>query len=106
MEVWVRLSYAGRDSDIADAIFFACQILMEDFQLLPSGAVRKRGLPLSEKLLQGESWQEGIERAITEELGSILEPCTPIFSVKLTDYRQVNLTHNPSASDKSPESLL
>lgn len=48
------------------------QLLEEEFQVRPNGAVRRRGLPLSEKLLPGEDWRDGVERAIKEELGSVL----------------------------------
>ena len=45
---------------------------MEDFQVRPNGAIRRRQLPLSEKLLPDEDWREGVARAIREELGSVL----------------------------------
>ncbi len=52
------------------------QALTEAQQVLPSGAVRERRKPLSEKLLPGERWQDGVLRGIKEELGSIL-PADP-----------------------------
>jgi len=50
-------------------------VLQEAKQQLPDGRVRTRGLPLSEKLLGGESWRGAVERAVQEELGSVLA-CT------------------------------
>lgn len=41
-------------------------------QVLPNGARRRRGLPLSEKLLPGEAWQEAAVRGVLEELGPVL----------------------------------
>jgi hypothetical protein len=41
-------------------------------QVLPNGSRRTRGLPLSEKLLPGERWQEAVVRGIVEELGPVL----------------------------------
>jgi len=46
--------------------------LYEAQQVLPTGVVRSRGLPLSEKMLPGESWCEAAVRGVTEELGPIL----------------------------------
>ncbi|KAL4451843.1 hypothetical protein ABPG75_007505 [Micractinium tetrahymenae] len=48
------------------------QTLYEAEQVLPNGARRRRGLPLSEKLLPGERWQEAVVRGIVEELGPVL----------------------------------
>lgn len=63
---------------------FLMQILVEDCQTLPNGGVRRRNLPLCEKLLKGEHWQDGAKRAIYEELGSALpaNPETQILSDK------------------------
>jgi len=41
-------------------------------QILPNGNRRTRGLPLSEKLLPGERWQEAVVRGVVEELGPVL----------------------------------
>lgn len=48
------------------------QTLYEAEQVLPNGSRRTRGLPLSEKLLPGERWQEAVVRGIVEELGPVL----------------------------------
>ncbi|KAL4424892.1 hypothetical protein ABPG77_002115 [Micractinium sp. CCAP 211/92] len=48
------------------------QTLYEAEQVLPNGARRRRGLPLSEKLLPGERWQEAAVRGVLEELGPVL----------------------------------
>ncbi len=45
-------------------------------QVLPNGSRRPRGLPLSEKLLPGERWQEAVVRGVVEELGPVL-PANP-----------------------------
>lgn len=45
-------------------------------QVLPNGSRRPRGLPLSEKLLPGERWQEAVVRGVVEELGPVL-PTNP-----------------------------
>lgn len=45
---------------------------MEASQQLPDGRIRHRNLPLSEKLLAGESWQDAVPRAVQEELGTVL----------------------------------
>lgn len=71
---------------------------MEDFQVLPSGAVRRRGLPLSEKLLPGESWQDGVKRAILEELGSALDTSTLSYRVHEAQYKQVQDPHDSRQS--------
>jgi len=52
----------------------AGQALYEASQILPTGIGRPRNLPLSEKLLPSETWQEAATRGIDEELGSILKP--------------------------------
>lgn len=44
----------------------------EGVQVLPNGSKRTRGLPLSEKLLPGERWQEAAVRGVLEELGPVL----------------------------------
>ena len=54
--------------------------------MLPSGAVRRRCLALSEKLMGGEAWQDGVERAIREELGSIL-PLEPEIQILADEHR-------------------
>jgi hypothetical protein len=48
------------------------QTLVEAQQILPNGNVRQRERPLSEKLLPGERWQEGVMRGVKEELGTVL----------------------------------
>jgi hypothetical protein len=42
-------------------------------QQLPDSRRRERCLPVSEKLLPGEGWAAAVTRALTEELGSVLE---------------------------------
>lgn len=49
------------------------QTLIEAFQGLPTGVVRERGLPLSEKMLPNENWKEAAVRAVMEELGPVLK---------------------------------
>lgn len=48
------------------------QVLQEEFQILPNGMRRARGLPLSEKMKAGEAWSDAVLRAVQEELGSVL----------------------------------
>ena len=48
--------------------------LYEATQILPTGVERPRNLPLSEKMLPSEKWQEAATRGIDEELGTILAP--------------------------------
>jgi len=48
------------------------RVLCEECQTLPDGRQRRRGLPLSEKMIAGESWREALRRAVTEELGTAL----------------------------------
>ena len=50
------------------------QALYEAQQILPTGVVRPRGLPLSEKMLPGEAWREAVVRGIAEELGPAVPP--------------------------------
>ncbi len=60
--------------DICMAFLSHClfQVLLEVRQVLPDGRVRERGLVVSEKLKAGEEWQDGVLRAVQEELGSAL----------------------------------
>ena len=48
------------------------QVLFEEEQILPDGRSRKRNVALSEKLIGGEDWRQAVDRAVQEELGSIL----------------------------------
>ena len=48
------------------------QVLFEEEQILPDGRSRKRNVALSEKLIGGEDWRHAVDRAVQEELGSIL----------------------------------
>ena len=46
-------------------------VLMEARQCFPDGRQRQReGTYVAEKLLPGEAWQDGVRRAVQEELGS------------------------------------
>lgn len=54
--------------------------LYETQQRLPSGAVRRRNVLLSEKMLPDESWAAASRRGILEELGSVL-PADPEIDV-------------------------
>lgn len=63
------------------------EVLVEEQQVRPNGSVRSRGLPLSEKLVATESWRPAVERAIKEELGSIL-PSNPKITVDDSSYRK------------------
>lgn len=63
------------------------QRLVEARQVLPSGNVRTRGLPLSEKMLPGESWQAGAVRAVKEELGPVLPPAYQL-EIRSETYRE------------------
>jgi hypothetical protein len=56
------------------------QTLYEAEQVLPNGSRRTRGLPLSEKLLPGERWQDAAVRGVVEELGPVL-PEQPVVEV-------------------------
>lgn len=69
------------------------QVLMEAQQTLPDGRVRRRALPLSEKLVAGEEWRIALPRAIQEELGSVLGP-TALDRVRATG---VDTAFNPSS---------
>jgi len=50
-----------------------CQVLVEAAQQLPDGRVRQRGLVVSEKMIGEEIWREAAQRAVSEELGSVLQ---------------------------------
>ena len=52
-------------------------------QVLPNGSRRPRGLPLSEKLLPGERWQEAVVRGVVEELGPVLPENPQVGTVQL-----------------------
>ncbi|KAL3838015.1 hypothetical protein ACJIZ3_022606 [Penstemon smallii] len=49
------------------------KVLVESHQELSDGAVRHRGRPLSEKMKPGESVEVAVNRAVKEELGSIIK---------------------------------
>jgi len=78
------------------------QVLMEEKQVRPNGEERYRGLPLSEKLKGGEAWRPAVQRAICEELGSIL-PESPKIEVLLDTYTEA-VEVNTSASYPGLES--
>uniref|UniRef100_A0A7N0ZTL4 Nudix hydrolase domain-containing protein n=1 Tax=Kalanchoe fedtschenkoi TaxID=63787 RepID=A0A7N0ZTL4_KALFE len=48
------------------------RVLVESHQELSDGTIRYRGRPLSEKMKPGETVEAAVDRAIREELGSIL----------------------------------
>jgi hypothetical protein len=50
--------------------------------VLPDGRCRRRNLPLSEKLIGSESWRQAVDRAVHEEMGSLL---SPPYKVKVYD---------------------
>jgi hypothetical protein len=52
------------------------QILHEAEQIFPDGRRRRRNIPLSEKLLPGESAYDAAARGITEELGDMAQGVT------------------------------
>ena len=54
------------------ATFDGVQFLQEEYQILPNGVKRARGVPLSEKMKAGEAWTDAVLRAVKEELGSVL----------------------------------
>lgn len=60
--------------------------LIEHQQVLPTGSVRTRDLPLSEKLLPDESWRDAVARAVAEELGEVLPPGGPQIEVDDATY--------------------
>jgi hypothetical protein len=62
-------------------------VLEEEFQVRPNGSIRRRGLPLSEKLLPSEDWRNGVERAIREELGTVLPDGPLQFEIDDSRYR-------------------
>mmetsp|Transcript_7809 Transcript_7809/g.14783 ORF Transcript_7809/g.14783 Transcript_7809/m.14783 type:complete len:309 (-) Transcript_7809:306-1232(-) len=57
------------------------QILVEQRQTLPDGRVRERGLPLSEKMIRGESWLQAAVRGIKEELGNRISADNPQITI-------------------------
>eukprot|EP00884_Botryococcus_braunii_P010556 jgi/Botrbrau1/19501/Bobra.0035s0003.1 len=65
---------------VAEIVNAANQVLVEDWQQLPSGAVRQRNRCLSEKMLAAESWKSAVHRGVVEELGSLLGT-SPSYSV-------------------------
>lgn len=52
------------------------KVLVESHQELSDGAIRPRGRPLSEKMKPGESVEAAVNRAVDEELGSLLKDGT------------------------------
>lgn len=48
------------------------QVLFEEEQVLPDGRARRRGVPVSEKIIADEPWVQATARAVREELGSAL----------------------------------
>lgn len=67
------------------------QVLVEDRQVRPDGAVRHREMLLSEKLIPGETWRDAVDRAIAEELGSALEGPRAQYELFPETYRHVSL---------------
>ena len=57
------------------ALLASVQVLQEEFQILPKGIKRARGVPLSEKMKAGEAWIDAVHRGVKEELGSVLPSC-------------------------------
>ncbi|KAK9815235.1 hypothetical protein WJX72_000433 [[Myrmecia] bisecta] len=72
------------------------QVLEEEYQIRPDGAERRRGLPLAEKLLAGERWQEAVGRAVLEELGPALSPQPQIEVLEATYRESVETTESNS----------
>lgn len=64
------------------------EVLVEEKQVRPDGTVRQRGLPLSEKLMAEESWRRAVDRAVAEELGSML-PNKPKVTIREDTYQEV-----------------
>lgn len=67
------------------------QVLFEEEQVLPDGRSRCRNLALSEKLIGDEEWRSAVERAVHEELGSILPPQP--YRITVFDHTYKLLTH-------------
>lgn len=63
------------------------QTLYEARQVLPTGSTRTRNLPLAEKLLPNERWQDAAVRAVREELGPILGDA-PRIDIKHETYKE------------------
>lgn len=61
------------------------QVLQEEYQILPNGVTRARGVPLSEKMKAGEAWSDAVLRAVKEELGSVLPFEPEVSTVYLTN---------------------
>jgi hypothetical protein len=61
--------------------------LVEARQVLPSGAVRPREMPLSEKMLPGEAWRAAVARGVAEELGAVL-PAGHVLTLEEETYRE------------------
>lgn len=64
------------------------QVLFEDEQILPDGRSRRRNVQVSEKLMGDESWQSGVDRAVREELGTVLPEGYQV-TVDTDTYRQL-----------------
>lgn len=78
-------STAGRLAHLINCSYKSChvQVLHEAEQIFADGRRRRRGIPLSEKLLPGESAEEAARRGMIEELGSAITS-TSILSVGAT----------------------
>jgi len=63
--------------------------LIEEAQTLASGARRIRQLPLSEKMLPGETLQDSVVRAIEEELGTLLSNPAAAISIDEGSYHVI-----------------
>jgi hypothetical protein len=61
-------------------------------QVLPNGTLRSRGLPLSEKLLPGERWQDAVARGVAEELGPVLPRDHRVSDRVVSQHRDTELT--------------
>ncbi|PKA46139.1 hypothetical protein AXF42_Ash015430 [Apostasia shenzhenica] len=69
-------------------------LLVESHQLLSDGSFRRRGRPLSEKMLPGEAVEDSVLRAVKEELGVAASGNVRI----VPDSYEMRIEEKPSAS--------
>jgi hypothetical protein len=70
------------------------QVLFEEEQVLPDGRSRFRNVALSEKLIGDENWRHAVDRAVKEELGSILPSG---YKITVLDDSYKLLTHQSNS---------
>ena len=65
----------------------------------PNGDKRYRDLPVSEKMLPGEDWKGAVQRAVAEELGSVLDG-PPIIEIRRNSHKYVFCSSAPLVCGK------